>query len=922
MDYTAASASSLVPAGGTQTFMPAGDTQTQVGPCLYEGMGEPSLIATLNAWGSARDRELLGLKAGLATAQVIVSTTFDQAKETLLAIVVNFRTEAETLRQHGQYEAVQSVARLEHVVAEARQRFDAQEVRFSHDLGELVRRQQAVEAWAQAEPTRVAAIVQAAPAPPWVQPQVVTSPGGTVTFYPSPGPAGPMLPPRGPMLPPVPTVGLGPPPVPTTPPLRSAQPNATPAWDAWAAGRGVSPQGQPPHDAWAAATAQPGEPRHSYMNTPGGDGGRPREMRLDARGWSASKLDIGMTFDGFQVWKDRAMMFLSRERPDVRKLLCWAETQTKETLEGGLVAQAALFNVLDLAGVEYAIHDGIKMTITDTLLGRARNCLERGCELWRSLCAEWSGAAPQLQHAKARRYQNPPTCKNVQELWSRLPAWERLGEEVALSGLALPPWLACSALEQLLPAQLRDSLVMRDELKTFAQRLAWVKTQMEHARGLAQATAYGPGVGKDPNGDVHMYSVDGPPGIAPDAVEGLSWALAESVQAGDWDLADQLQNTIYALKGSKGGGGRKGLGKGKPGKGGAAPAAAAKGGGHTFDGACRHCGMWGHRMSECRRLTAELAKKGGPKGKAGGKGGPKGGKGPIKDPLLEVTADDDWAGDWAGEIGADTAAAELAEWDFDTAICSLAADHCDRNGADRVGQLRPADHCDRNGAGRAGPAQTQTFAVQPAGRTQTFSGIAAASAAASASGLAMFAAGAGKTGKVTLPWVSATKTQNSFAALSLFTDDAEALLGAVSGDVRGGRIVEAIVDSGAVHSVTPPGLFPGPMVPSPWSRAGRGYRAANGTGIKNLGQVTVKFATAAGDRCSIPFQVAEVEQPLLSVAHLASAGNRVELGHASGRVVNTTTGRAIALERRGGVYIMKMYIADGAAPAPFRRQGA
>jgi hypothetical protein len=170
----------------------------------------------------------------------------------------------------------------------------------------------------------------------------------------------------------------------------------------------------------------------------------------------------------------------------------------------------------------------------------------------------------------------------------------------------------------------------------------------------------------------------------------------------------------------------------------------------------------------------------------------------------------------------------------------------------------------------------------------------------------------------------ATAVRNSFDALSLLTDDTDAvaLLGAVSQEVRGGRVVEVIVDSGAVHSVTPAGLFPGPMVPSPWSRAGRGYRAANGTSIRNLGQVTVKFATAAGDRCTIPFQVAEVEQPLLSVAHLASAGNRVELGNSSGRVVNTTTGRVIALERRGGVYIMKMHIADGAAPAPFRRQGA
>ena len=74
------------------------------------------------------------------------------------------------------------------------------------------------------------------------------------------------------------------------------------------------------------------------------------------------------------------------------------------------------------------------------------------------------------------------------------------------SGLALPSWLAMSALEQLLPVQLRDALVARascgSELATFPARLAWVKVQMEHARGLAQATAYAPsgGRGRDASG--------------------------------------------------------------------------------------------------------------------------------------------------------------------------------------------------------------------------------------------------------------------------------------------------------------------------------------------------------------------------------------------------------------------------------------
>ncbi len=506
-----------------------------LGPGLAQGMSEAEVFERLNAWGIARDGELVDLRSSLTNTQSVVGTAFTEARATIMTIVGDFRLEAETLRQHSLYEAHQGLGRLEHVVAEARLRFDAQDARHVQDLGELARR------------------IAAAPAPTMVQPQAqtfraATSPGGTVSFYPG-GPVG------GVELPPAaPTAGF------TTPP-RQTQPAATPAFDAWAAYRG-----SPPPDAWAAPAAAPqqsqqqpgGEPqRHSYMNTPGGDGGRPREMRLDARGWGSNqpKLDVGVAIDTFQVWKDRAMMFLSRERPDVRRLLTWAETQSKETLHDGLATQAAHLGIADLANVEYALHDGIKMTIMDSLLGRARICNERGCELWRSLCAEWSGAAPQLQMAKAKRFQYPAPCKNMLDLWSRLPQWERLGEEVELSGFPVPLWSKMVALDQLLPTQLADALTSRastgSELKEFPARLAWVKVQMEHSRGIEQATTYG-GRGKDPSGDVNMYSVDDPPGLGGDAVEGLLWALSDATQAGDWDLTGQLQGAIYALKGSKG----------------------------------------------------------------------------------------------------------------------------------------------------------------------------------------------------------------------------------------------------------------------------------------------------------------------------------------------------------------------------------
>ena len=74
-------------------------------------------------------------------------------------------------------------------------------------------------------------------------------------------------------------------------------------------------------------------------------------------------------------------MFLSRERPDIRRLLTWAEGQSKDILEVDLLAQAGHLGVVSLTSAEYAIHDGIKVIILDSLLGRARNCVERGCGL-------------------------------------------------------------------------------------------------------------------------------------------------------------------------------------------------------------------------------------------------------------------------------------------------------------------------------------------------------------------------------------------------------------------------------------------------------------------------------------------------------------------------------------------------------------
>ncbi len=165
-----------------------------------QGMSEAQAFERLNAWGIARDGELVDLKSNLTNLQSVVGATFAEARTTLMQIVVDFRGETETLRQHSLYEANQGLARLEQVVIEARGRFEAQEAGFTRNLDaqamgftrhldELARRQQRVETlFVQAAPAPAAA-------PPPSLPRSVVSPGGTHTFFPR-GPADGVLQPQ------------------------------------------------------------------------------------------------------------------------------------------------------------------------------------------------------------------------------------------------------------------------------------------------------------------------------------------------------------------------------------------------------------------------------------------------------------------------------------------------------------------------------------------------------------------------------------------------------------------------------------------------------------------------------------------------------------------------------------------------------
>ena len=113
-----------------------------------------------------------------------------------------------------------------------------------------------------------------------------------------------------------------------------------------------------------------------------------------------------------------------------------------------------------------------------------------------------------------------------------------------------------------------------------------------------------------------------------------------------------------------------------------------------------------------------------------------------------------------------------------------------------------------------------------------------------------------------------------------------------------GRIT---IDSGAAESVIPPDMLQGvPTRPSPGSRAGAHYIAANGARMPNLGEKHVKFRTGEGLSSSVFFQVTQTRKPLASVSKIVKKGNGVVFGTDRSYIENLQTGKQIELTEENG----------------------
>jgi len=138
---------------------------------------------------------------------------------------------------------------------------------------------------------------------------------------------------------------------------------------------------------------------------------------------------------------------------------------------------------------------------------------------------------------------------------------------------------------------------------------------------------------------------------------------------------------------------------------------------------------------------------------------------------------------------------------------------------------------------------------------------------------------------------------------------------------KGWEQMSILIDSGSTETVAPENTLAGyELVSTDWSEMGKGYSAANGTDIPNLGEKIVTGQTTNGMWCTMRFQVCNVTKPLGSVSRICQAGSRVIFGppEEGSYIEHITTKKRTTLRQSKGLYYLDMWIAPDST---FPRQG-
>ena len=124
------------------------------------------------------------------------------------------------------------------------------------------------------------------------------------------------------------------------------------------------------------------------------------------------------------------------------------------------------------------------------------------------------------------------------------------------------------------------------------------------------------------------------------------------------------------------------------------------------------------------------------------------------------------------------------------------------------------------------------------------------------------------------------------------------------------------MDSGAAEAVCSAEDFAAFNIEDDPKRKNHGveYVCADGNRIPNLGEKKVSGYTDEGSKLSVTYQVAPVDRPILAVCKLTQAGHNVWFGKEGGIITHGTTGRRTHFKRKGGIYILEVWVPVSAPP--------
>ena len=129
-------------------------------------------------------------------------------------------------------------------------------------------------------------------------------------------------------------------------------------------------------------------------------------------------------------------------------------------------------------------------------------------------------------------------------------------------------------------------------------------------------------------------------------------------------------------------------------------------------------------------------------------------------------------------------------------------------------------------------------------------------------------------------------------------EEFEELILTITADSGAGNHIASAEDLGSTYSKL--------IEPSPASRAGKGFIAANDQKILNEGQVALRLQGEAEDDVPINslFQVADVNRPLMSIGRICDQGHKVCSDSDKAEVINKKTGKVVMtfVRKNGGLY--------------------